>query len=175
LPPSLCLLRSASFSYNAINSIPTCASTQLTTILRDIWGFDGYITSDSGAIRDIYASHKYVKTAEEATALALKAGCDINSGGVYSGNVAKAVSSGLLNESLVDEALKRAFKVRMRLGLFDPVKKVPASYSPTPDQVGSAANHQLSYEVRPVSMRLVSMRLVSMRLVSMRPAVSMRI
>ena len=36
-------------SYNAINSVPTCADERLTEILRGTWSFDGYITSDSGA------------------------------------------------------------------------------------------------------------------------------
>jgi beta-glucosidase-like glycosyl hydrolase len=111
-----------------------------------VWKFDGYVTSDSGAIHDIYADHKWVATGEEATAAALEAGCDINSGSVYTQFIAKAIASGVLNETLVNDALTRAFKVRMRLGLFDPADKVPASYSPTPDMVGTAANHQLSYE-----------------------------
>ena len=119
---------------------------QLTQILRGTWEFDGYITSDSGAIGDIYKSHHFVKTAEEAVGAALKAGCDINSGGVYSGHLLKALEQGAVNETTVDAALERAFQVRMRLGLFDPPSALPASYSPPPEAVGSAANHQLSYE-----------------------------
>ena len=46
---------------------------QLTQILRGTWEFDGYITSDSGAIGDIYKSHHFVKTAEEAVEAARKA------------------------------------------------------------------------------------------------------
>ena len=42
-------------SYNSINGIPSCANTKmLTDILRKRWGFNGYITSDSGAIDDIF-------------------------------------------------------------------------------------------------------------------------
>ena len=92
-------------SYNAINGVPTCASTALSTLLRDVWGFDGYVTSDSGAISDIYHAHQYTKTAENATALALKAGCDINSGTVYAHAAATGVlnpRSPLYNVSLVD-------------------------------------------------------------------------
>lgn len=52
-------------SYNAINGVPTCASQPLNSLLRDTWGFDGYITSDSGSIADISGAHHYVKTAEQ--------------------------------------------------------------------------------------------------------------
>ena len=44
---------------NALNGIPTCASPVLRKLLRDQWGFTGYMTSDSGAISDIYLEHKY--------------------------------------------------------------------------------------------------------------------
>ena len=47
-------------SYNAINGVPSCANTWLLqTTAREAWGFDGYITSDSGAVEDIYEKHKY--------------------------------------------------------------------------------------------------------------------
>ena len=82
--------------------------------------------SDSGAINDIYKSHHWVKTAEEAVGAALKAGCDINSGGVYSDHLLKALEQGAVNETTVDAALERAFQVRMRLGLFDPPNALPA-------------------------------------------------
>ena len=75
-----------------------------------------YITSDSGAVRDISGAHKFKNmTPEEGTAAALQAGCDINSGGQYAQYVEKAVKDGLVNESVVDDALMHAFKTRIRL------------------------------------------------------------
>jgi xylan 1,4-beta-xylosidase len=109
-------------SYNSINSVPTCADTRLTEILRGTWEFDGYITSDSGAIHDISGAHKYKNmSAEEGTAAALQAGCDINSGNQYAQYVEKAVKDGLVNESVVDDALIHAFKTRIRLVRFKPI------------------------------------------------------
>lgn len=103
-------------SYNSINAVPTCADERLTKILRGTWNFDGYITSDSGAVHDISGAHKYKNmSAEEGTAAALQAGCDINSGDQYAQYVEKAVKDGLVNESTVDEALVHAFKTRIRL------------------------------------------------------------
>lgn len=56
-------------SYNAVNGVPTCASPFLTSVLRGAWNFTGYITSDSGALEDIYQQHKYVATEVEAAAV----------------------------------------------------------------------------------------------------------
>lgn len=56
-------------SYNAVNGVPTCASSFLTSVLRGTWNFTGYITSDTGALEDIYQQHKYVATEVEAAAV----------------------------------------------------------------------------------------------------------
>ena len=140
-------------SYNAINGVPTCASEKLTQqLLRKTWGFDGYVTSDSGAINGIGpGGHQYTKGLNaqvNGTALAINAGCDINSGHVYVDNVGKGLlnsTSTFYNASAVDAALGRAFRVRMRLGLFDPAENQPFSHY-GPDVVGSAAHHMLSYQ-----------------------------
>jgi beta-glucosidase-like glycosyl hydrolase len=55
-------------SYNAVNGVPTCANAFLSSVLRGQWGFAGYITSDSGALEDIYQQHHYVKTEQEVSA-----------------------------------------------------------------------------------------------------------
>mmetsp|Transcript_5670 Transcript_5670/g.10409 ORF Transcript_5670/g.10409 Transcript_5670/m.10409 type:complete len:531 (-) Transcript_5670:280-1872(-) len=108
-------------SYNSVNGVPTCLSS-LQKAARDSWGFDGYVTSDSDAIRDAYASHKYVATGEEATCLALKyGGCDIDSGNTYYDHLQAGIEQKLCNYSDVDRALFNAFRVRFDLGLFDPV------------------------------------------------------
>jgi beta-glucosidase-like glycosyl hydrolase len=68
-------------SYNAVNGVPSCANKfLLQDVLRDTWNFSGYVTSDSGAVEDIYAQHHYRNmTAEQGVAAAVKAGCDIDS------------------------------------------------------------------------------------------------
>ena len=71
-------------AYNRTNGEPCCASpTLLQKILRDEWGFDGYVVSDCGAITDIHAHHKVTDTAEESAALAVNAGCDLNCGRAF--------------------------------------------------------------------------------------------
>lgn len=66
-------------AYNRTNDEPCCASKMLLQdILRDEWGFDGYVVSDCGAIDDIHAHHKVTNRPEESSALAVKNGCDLN-------------------------------------------------------------------------------------------------
>jgi beta-glucosidase len=114
-------------AYNSVFGTPACASPLLLTdILRKQWGFNGYIVSDCGAIRDIYVNHKFVSTPEEAAAVAVKAGCDICCGSEYNALVT-AVQKKLISEVEVDNALAYALKTRFRLGLFDPKDQVPFS------------------------------------------------
>jgi beta-glucosidase len=116
-------------AYNAINGVPASASAfLLTDLLRQQWGFEGYVVSDCGAIYDIYGEkqHHYAKTAEEAAALAVKAGCNLCCGGDYNALV-RAVQQGLVTEQEIDEALYHTLWTRFRLGLFDPADQVPYS------------------------------------------------
>ncbi|HVU26280.1 MAG TPA: glycoside hydrolase family 3 C-terminal domain-containing protein [Verrucomicrobiae bacterium] len=114
-------------AYNSVYGQPANASPLLLTrILRDQWGFDGYVVSDCGAINDIYANHKFMSTPEEAASVAVQAGCDICCGGDYNA-LLKAVGEKLITEKEIDGALAYALKTRFRLGLFDPADKVPFS------------------------------------------------
>lgn len=116
-------------AYNAVNGIPATASTfLLTDLLRKQWGFDGYVVSDCDAVRDIYGErqHRYAKTAEEAAALAVKAGCNLCCGGDYNALV-RSVQQGLVTEPEIDQALYHTLWTRFRLGLFDPADKVAYS------------------------------------------------
>jgi len=97
-------------------------------LLRNQWGFEGYVVSDCDAIRDIWGErqHKYVNTPEEAAAAAIKAGCDLCCGGDYNALV-RAVQQNLVTEKEIDEALYHTLWTRFRLGLFDPPDKVAYS------------------------------------------------
>ena len=68
-------------AYNAVNGEPCCGSNVLLKdILRDEWGFQGHVVSDCWAIRDFHENHHATDTPIESTAMALKAGCDLNCG-----------------------------------------------------------------------------------------------
>jgi len=90
-------------------------------VARGDWGFDGYITSDCDADADVYNKHHYYSTPEETVAGVLKAGTDVDCTSFVGRNAASALAKGLIDEKLIDERLAMLFKVRIRLGHFDPV------------------------------------------------------
>lgn len=107
-------------AYNSLNGEACCGSkTLLTEILREKWGFDGYVVSDCGAIADIHVHHGITNTAEESAALALESGCDLNCGSIYL-YVYGAAKKGLIPEEAIDRAVGHLLMTRMRLGMFEP-------------------------------------------------------
>jgi beta-glucosidase len=111
-------------AYNRFRGQSASAHTLLLQqLLRGQWGFRGYVVSDCDAIRDIYATHKIVSTAEEASALGIKRGCDLDCGNTYKA-LAAAIQQGLLTEKELDVSVKRLFTARMKLGMFDPPDRV---------------------------------------------------
>ncbi|MEM6644121.1 MAG: glycoside hydrolase family 3 C-terminal domain-containing protein [Bacteroidota bacterium] len=107
-------------AYNMVFGKPAVTSDYLVTdVLRESWGFDGYVTSDCGAISGISGKDMPIKNSTEAAALALKAGVDLNCGGSYVRELQKALDQGLITEEMIDERLTQLYTTRFRLGLFD--------------------------------------------------------
>jgi len=116
-------------AYNMFRDHPCCANPILYGILRNEWGFKGYIVSDCWAISDFYKFTKYAKDAAEAAAQAVKAGTDLECGVDYR-NLMTAYERGLLTENDIDVAVKRLFTARFKLGMFDPDNMVPYAQIP---------------------------------------------
>jgi beta-glucosidase len=117
-------------AYNRVDGAPATGSKRLLgDILRSGWGFKGYVVSDCGAVADIFQHHKLVGTAEQAAALAVSGGVDLNCGTTYA-SLAKAVHDGLVDASVIDTAVQRLMLARFRLGMFDPPAKLPWSHLP---------------------------------------------
>src|SRR4051812_24177967 len=118
-------------AYNAIDGAPACANDYLLVRhLRQAWGFGGYVVSDCDAVGNIYRAneHHYTATPEAGVAAAFRSGMDLICGDAAEAeHILGAVRQGLLPEALVDQALRRLFAARIRLGQFDP----PGSAFPT--------------------------------------------
>lgn len=132
-------------AYNSIRGKACCSNDPLlNAILRDEWGFKGYVVSDCWAISDIYQFHKETPDASSASAISVKAGTDLECGSSYPA-LLEAVQKGLIKEEELDVSLRRLFEARFKLGMFDPPEKV--SYSKIPITVlDSKKNQQLALQ-----------------------------
>jgi beta-glucosidase len=151
--------------YNAINGVPGCASEFLLDgTLREQWKFDGYVTGDCDAVRDIETGHRYARSAAEAGAFAIKAGLDndCTTSAFFDRPGAApdyhryldAVKEGLLTEAEIDVALKRMLRLRFELGLFDPLERVKAAQVPD-SELDSPAHRELALKLARESMVLL--------------------
>ncbi len=130
-------------AYNSYNGKPCCGNQELSGLLRNDWGFDGYIVSDCWAIRDFYDenAHEISADAKEASAVAVKAGTDLNCGNSYPALV-QAVKEGLITEAELDVSLERLMVARLKLGLFAPEGAV--KYENIPYDVVDSEKHRLA-------------------------------
>jgi beta-glucosidase len=134
-------------SFNEIGGTPATASSQLQrTILKGEWGFDGFVVSDWGSIAELIP-HGVAKDAREAARLALTAGSDMDmEGGAYIAELKGLVESGAVDVRLVDDAVRRVLRIKLRLGLFDD----PYRYSDAERErrvVGSQEHAQVARDV----------------------------
>ena len=119
-------VRSVMSAYNALNGIPCGANRELLIdILRGEWGFTGFVTSDCGAVEDVYNKHHYVSTPAEASAVSMKNGEDLNCGTTFQDYCKEAIEKGLMTEAELDSALTRVFEARFSVGEFDDAALVP--------------------------------------------------
>jgi beta-glucosidase len=143
-------------AYNRVNGESASASPRLLQdILRKRWGFGGYVVSDCGAIEDVYKNHKLVATPEEAAALGVRNGCDLECGFDYAyRKLGGALSRGLLSEADLDVAVRRLMLARLKLGMFDPPERV--RYARTPYSANaSPENDRLARRMAQASLVLL--------------------
>jgi len=113
-------------SYNAVNGVPACADSYLLeTLARNEWEFNGYITSDCGAVDCVINDHHYTNTSDQTCLAVLAGGMDIECGSYLAGNLQSAVNSGTVSWDLIDSHLINNFAVLVRLGYFDPPEDQP--------------------------------------------------
>jgi len=172
-------------AYNAINGTPAVANTYIVNELAQrTFGFDGYITSDCGAVGTTYKNFPYghdwaapgwrtnrqgdkavwvneergntVSGVAGGLAYALRAGTDLNCTGDENTlpNIEEAIKAGVLSKGVIDIDLTNVFTIRMRTGEFDPPAKVPYTKI-SKNVIQSSAHQQLAEEVAENSLVLL--------------------
>ncbi len=143
-------------SYNAINGIPNNINKlMLTDILKNLWGFKGFVVSDLGGVNTMVTGHEKGKMSyEEAVAQSINAGCDF-SDKEFMQYIPIAVNKGLLTEAKLNESLARVMRDRFLLGEFDPRERVPYSNIPV-SVIGNAEHVALALKVAQQSMVLLT-------------------
>ena len=122
-------------SYNAWNGTPMHLHPVLRDVLIGQWGVQ-VISSDGGAVQNLWEDHKVVPDQKAAVVAALKAGINQYLDRALE-ELRAALKEGLVTEADLDEALRRKFRVSLKLGLLDPPEIVPyAKASRRPGAVG---------------------------------------
>jgi beta-glucosidase len=143
-------------SYNAINGVPNNINhMMLTDILKNKWGFKGFVVSDLGGVNTMVNGHeKGQMSYEEAVAKSINAGCDF-SDKEFMQYIPVAVNKGLLTTAKLDESLARVMRDRFLLGEFDPQNRVPYSNIPM-STIGSKEHIALALKAAQESMVLLT-------------------
>ncbi|KAK2990266.1 hypothetical protein RJ640_014718 [Escallonia rubra] len=134
-------------SYNQVNGKPTCADPDLLRgTIRGQWGLNGYIVSDCDSVGVFFESQHYTRTPEDAAAIAIKSGLDLDCGPFLAVHTMGAIQQGKLREANVNEALVNTLAVQMRLGMYDgEPSQQPYGYL-GPLDVCAPAHNQLALE-----------------------------
>ena len=107
-------------AYNSWEGVPcSCNERLLTEILRDEWGFEGFVVSDYGGVEGVSNAHKMVDTNWKAQAMCLKAGLDVNLPSPSFDNLKKAYDEGWITDADVDLAVLRVLTTKFAIGLMD--------------------------------------------------------
>lgn len=106
--------------FNELNGVPVTGDPFLQReILKEKWGFKGFVVSDWGSIGEMRA-HGYAKDGAHAAELAVKAGSDMDmEASLYLNELKALVESGKVDVALIDDAVRRILTVKHQLGLFD--------------------------------------------------------
>ncbi|MGR5063539.1 beta-glucosidase BglX [Photobacterium sp. DNB22_13_2] len=107
-------------SFNDLNGIPATGSKRLLTdILRDQWGFEGFVVTDYTAINEL-VPHGYARDDKHAAEIAFNAGADMDMvGQLYINYLEELVAEGKVSEEKIDTAVRQILEMKWRLGLFE--------------------------------------------------------
>ena len=112
-------------AYNRLNGQPCCGNDPLLVdILRNQWKFDGYVTSDCGAINDFANHHRTHLDDMVAASDAMLAGTDLECGDLYQ-LLEQGVQKGLHSEREINVSVTRLLTILFKIGMFDPADRNP--------------------------------------------------
>lgn len=113
-------IRTVMSSYNSWNRVPNSASRYLLTeLLRETWGFRGYVYSDWGAVGMLHNFQGVAADYPEAARMAISAGLDFEAAGSNYQTLEASIADGLIDESIIDKAVRNILRVKFEAGLFD--------------------------------------------------------
>jgi beta-glucosidase len=111
-------------AYNSWNGTPMIENPVLRNVVMKVWGEDGIICTDGGALTALVKDHKAYKTMPEAVAATVHAGINQYLD-TYKPAMEEALKQGLITEADLDRNLRGVFRVMIKLGMLDPTEKVP--------------------------------------------------
>ena len=139
-------------AYNAVDGIPaSCNSNLLQDILKKEWGFPGIVVSDYGAVEIVADSHHLAGSEDEALALSLNNGLDLQLAGTSDG-LLDLVRTGKVSQKVLDEIVRRVLRIKFELGLFDEPLVDPEKAAAI---VRSPEHRELAYEAACKAMTLL--------------------
>jgi len=142
-------------SFNELNGIPATGDIYLQRdLLKGEWNFDGFMVSDWGSITEM-TPHGYAKDGEAASKIAANAGSDMDmESHLYIKHLANLIKAGEVEETVIDDAVKRILTIKYKLGLFDDAYKY-CNEEREKTEIYKAANLEASLEVAKKSMVLL--------------------
>ena len=149
-------VREVMCAYNRYEGEPCCTSDRLLVdILRRKWGYDGIVLTDCDAINNFYnkGQHETHAGPLEASVDAVLNGTDLECGKVFM-VLEEALQKGLIEESVLDDHLRRTLYGRFELGMFDPADMIPWK-DLGPEVISSEKNHQTAIQAARESMTLL--------------------
>lgn len=107
-------------AFNEYDGVPASGNRYLLTdVLRDRWGFDGFVVTDYTSINEMMA-HGYSRDLAQAGEQALNAGVDMDmQGAVFMEHLKQSLDAGRVDAAQVDRAVRRILEMKYRLGLFE--------------------------------------------------------
>ena len=111
-------------AYNSVDGVPNCANEYtLTELLREEWGFQGWVLADDGAVHMMWDTHNTASSPADAVNQFLTAGGNVPyydfPHGEYQAGIVASVANGTLSEAVLDARVADVLRVKMELGLFD--------------------------------------------------------